>query len=78
MKGADAYLSSRSPLLIKILTPLYLWCFRIKEQRERVDKEHQEELDHYHRTTRELKVKIDDLSTQLDEKQVGSYYIRIN
>ena len=42
----------------------------MKEQRDRADREHQEELDHYLRTTKDLKVKIEELQRQVDEKQV--------
>ena len=47
----------------------------MKEQRDRVDREHQEELDHYLRTTKDLKAKIDELQRQTDEKQVMLNFI---
>ncbi len=42
----------------------------MKEQRDRSDREHQEELDHYLRSTKELKARIDDQQRHCDEKQV--------
>ena len=45
--------------------------FRMKEQRDRADREHQEELDHYLKTTKDLKSRIDEQQRQVDEKQVG-------
>lgn len=45
--------------------------YRLKEQRERVDREHQEETEQFHQTNRELNTRIDGLQSQLDEKQVS-------
>ena len=42
----------------------------MKEQRDRADREHQEELDHYLRTTKDLKARTEELNRLHDEKQV--------
>ena len=46
---------------------------RLKEQREQVESEHQEELEHFQQVTKDLRVKVDDLQRELDEKQVSQY-----
>ena len=48
---------------------MYALC-RMKEQRDRADREHQEELDHYLRTTKDLKARTEELNRLHDEKQV--------
>ena len=42
---------------------------RLKEQRERLDTEHQEELEQQHRREREIKNRLEILQSQLDDKQ---------
>ena len=47
------------------------FCVRLKEQRERVDKEHQEELDMYLKNHQDMKMKMSTLQDELNEAQVG-------
>ena len=42
----------------------------MKSQKEQMDKEHQEELDHFTLAMKDLKNKIDNFQAQLEQKQV--------
>ena len=46
-------------------------CFRLKEQRDRLEREHLEEVEFHTKTTQELKNKIENLEQELSEKQVS-------
>ena len=64
-------LHSATSLYLGNIQPLFMYALcRMKEQRDRADREHQEELDHYLRTTKDLKARTEELNRLHDEKQV--------
>ena len=48
---------------------IFSFC-RMKEQRDTLEQEHQEEIDNMQQGVRELKSRIENLQLQLEEKQV--------
>ena len=57
--------------LIHKITNTKKFCLRLKEQRERSDVDHQEELAKCEATIRETKNRTADLQSQLDETQAS-------